>query len=248
MVEHDESRVQAWMQAREETREKEGCCTIKRLSVLAVQSVACCVVVLVALLLRVAGGDAYASLREGFQQALVRNEFVSAVMLMWDVNSLKTEEVSAVKEDVFTDEEAAQMTDSVTMVTALAPLVSGTVTSSYGQRIHPISGDPEFHMGVDIAAPIGTALWAVCDGVVTEVGENATLGKYVSFRSENGTEILYGHCNEILVMPEAEVKAGERIALVGSTGVSTGSHVHIRVSVDGVVCDPALLLPLDRYV
>ena len=106
----------------------------------------------------------------------------------------------------------------------------------------------EFHTGVDIAAPIGMALWAVCDGEVAEVGADETLGKFIRLNHGEGIEVVYGHCSEILAPVGADVKAGERVALVGSTGVSTGSHVHIRVNIDGVACDPSLLLPLDRYV
>ncbi len=130
---------------------------------------------------------------------------------------------------------------------AMAPLACGTLTSSYGERIHPIDKTKEFHSGVDIAAPMGTDLLAAYDGEVLEVGENSRLGKYIRLSHGGGIEILYGHCEEILVVQGAKVRAGERVALVGSTGISTGSHVHIRVDVDGTACDPAALLPLERY-
>lgn len=252
MVIHDETRVQAWTQAREEKQEKvkEKGHPALHLSVMAVQSIACCVAVLLALLLRMAGGDAYQSLRQSFQKGLARNEWVTAMAVLWDGDPLektKNEVLTDVKQDTFTEDETAQLTGSSVAVEAMAPLESGTLTSGYGQRIHPINGTEEFHSGVDVAAPLGTDLIAAYNGEVVEVGENEQLGKFIRLSHGNGIEILYGHCQEVVAVQGAAVKAGERVALVGSTGVSTGSHVHIRVSVDGTACDPATLLPINRY-
>lgn len=250
MVEHDAARMQTWAETREKQETERAISqqsASRHLSVMAVQSIACCVAVLLALLLRVAGGDAYHSLRHSFQQALVRNEWVSAMALLWDGNPLEKEVPSDVKELGFAGEESAQLTGSADAVIAVAPLESGTLTSGFGERIHPIDGTTETHTGVDIAAPMGTDLVAVYDGIVTEVGEEARLGKYVRLDHGGGIEILYGHCEEVLAVQGMSVRAGERVALVGSTGVSTGSHVHIRVTVDGAVCDPATLLSLERY-
>ena len=249
MVEHDETRVQEWTQARkkqpiERNRSEKAAL---HLSVVAVQSIACCVTVLLAMLLRVAGGDAYRTLQQSFRQALARNEWASAVALMWDSDPLKKMKVNDVKQPSFTDEEVAQLTGSSVAVKAMAPLANGTLTSGYGERIHPIDQTKEFHSGVDIAAPMGTDLLAAYDGEALEVGENSHLGKYIRLSHGGGVEILYGHCEEILVAQGTKVRAGERVALVGSTGISTGSHVHIRVDVDGTACDPAALLPLERY-
>ena len=250
MVVHDEVRIQEWTQAREEKQEKEKRQSTFRVSVLAVQSIACCVALLLALLLRMAGGEAYQSLRRSFQKGLVRNEWVTSMALLWDGDSIEKatkEENTDVKEETFTEGEAAQLVGSSAAVEAVAPLESGTLTSAFGERIHPIDGTEEFHSGVDVAAPLGTALRAAYDGQVTEVGENDRLGKFIRLSHGNGIEILYGHCQEVVAAQGVAVRAGERVALVGSTGVSTGSHVHIRVSVDGTACDPAALLPIERY-
>ena len=250
MVVHDETRVQEWTQAREKKQEREKGHPALHLSVMAVQSIACCVAVLLALLLRMAGGEAYQSLRKSFQKGLVRNEWVTSMALLWDGDSIEKtdkEEGVAVKEETFTDDKSAQLAGSSAAVEAIAPLESGTLTSGYGERIHPIDGTEEFHYGVDVAAPLGTVLRAAYDGQVTEVGENDKLGKFIRLSHGNGIEILYGHCQEVVVVQGTAVRAGERVALVGSTGVSTGSHVHIRVNVDGTACDPATLLPISRY-
>lgn len=252
MVVHDLTRVQAMTAAREEQqRQKKERAPLRGWSVLAIQSVACAVAVLVALLLRMAGGDAYHSLRQSFQQALTRNEWVTAWAVLWDGDPLEGEGETAVKDTVkeedFTNDESAQLAGSDASVPALAPLEAGIITSVYGNRVHPIEGQEEFHTGVDIAAPVGTALAAVYDGTVIDVGEDDRLGKYIRLSHRDGVEVLYGHCEEVLAEQGAVVRAGERVALVGSTGVSTGSHVHIRVEVDGVTCNPATLLPLEKY-
>lgn len=255
MVVHDATRLQAWTEAREEQHKKEKRKPIPPLSVVAVQSVACVVLVLSALLLRLVGGDAYAAVRDRFHRALARNEWVSALVLAWDGDPLERAEEDAetppesdVKEETFTSDEPAPLTEMTASVAAMAPLESGTLTSGYGDRIHPIDGVEEFHTGVDVAAPSGTPLRAVYDGEVTEVGEDARLGRYVRLRHGTGIEIVYGHCESVTAGQGDTVQAGQTVALVGSTGVSTGSHVHIRLYLDGVTCDPAVLLPLEQYV
>ena len=116
MVIHDETRVQVWAQEQEQQKQKrEKPRQRMHLSVWAVQSIACCVVLLVVLLLRVAGGEAYASLRQRFQQALARNEWATALSLIWDDNPLEMGETAddrGVKVTDLTAEEAARQTDA----------------------------------------------------------------------------------------------------------------------------------------
>ena len=222
----------------------------RHISVFAVQSVACGVIVLMVLLLKVAGGSAYESLQTRFRQALVRNEWVSALAQLWDGNPLEqvaSDTEIAVNASGFTAREAAQTLGFSVTNHIVAPLATGVITSSYGERIHPIDGTQEFHAGVDIAAECGTGLLAVAAGEVVEIGENDQLGKYVRLRHADSIEILYGHCESVLVQTAETVAAGARVATVGATGVTTGSHVHIAVTRDGVVCDPADVLPLEQY-
>ena len=251
MVIHDETRMQVWAQEQEKQQQpqNERRFTL-RLSVVAVQSIACCVAVLLVLLLRVAGGEPYQALRRRFQQALARNEWATAVSQIWGDRPLEQVENQAktdVKADGFTPEGTAQSVGLSEVLVAVPPLDGGTLTSAYGERIHPISGENEFHAGVDIAAPAGTALAAMYDGEVTEVGENDSIGRYVRLRHGGGIEVLYGHCEEVTVRQGDTVKGGDTVALVGSTGISTGNHVHVSVKVDGVTCDPAALVSLERY-
>ena len=252
MVIHDESRMQTWIEEQEKRRQPpaERPKGTRRLSVVAVQSIACCVLVLLALLLRLAGGESYDVARRQFQQALARNEWATAVAQLWQDHPLEQVEntvVEDVKADDFTEKEPARLTGSSFVTLAVPPLAGGTLTSVYGERVHPINGQDEFHNGVDIAAPQGAALAAMYDGEVTEVGENDSIGRYVRLCHGGDIEVLYGHCERIEVQVGDAVKAGDTVALVGSTGISTGNHVHLSVRVDGAVCDPATLVSLKRY-
>lgn len=248
MVIHDETRIQSWVEEKKE-KQNERVRPALHLSVVAVQSVACGVLLLLVLLLRVAGGGAYEPLRKQFRHALSRNELMTSLSDIWKDRPLEhsTTEDAPVKFDGFTNEEPAQLTDSGGILAAHAPLEKGTLTSAYGRRDHPINGAEEFHYGVDIAAPTGTELMAVYDGTVAEVGENDALGHYIRMEHGGGVEVIYGHCQRVEVQQGDAVKAGDVVALVGSTGISTGSHVHVSVLLDGASCDPAMLISLERY-
>ena len=247
MVIHDETRVETWKQERvEQTQRKAKPQMRVHLSVMGVQCIACAVLLLAVLLLRVAGGGTYEALRCRFQQALARNELATAIALLWE-NPFEKSDDEAVKSSDFTDEESARLTGSLECAVAAMPLESGTLTSSFGERVHPINGGQEFHAGVDIAACHGAPLMAIYDGEIVEVGEDDVLGRYIRMRHSEGVEIVYGHCEQVVVRQGDRVKAGDKVALVGSTGESTGDHVHLSVIVNGEPCDPADVVSLERY-
>lgn len=108
-----------------------------------------------------------------------------------------------------------------------------SITSPFGERGDPFTGELSFHDGVDIAAPEGTAILTAADGVVTAANRTdpwgGSYGYYVRIRHDETYETLYAHCAEVLVRAGQEVRQGEIIALVGSTGNSTGSHLHFEV-------------------
>jgi murein DD-endopeptidase MepM/ murein hydrolase activator NlpD len=116
------------------------------------------------------------------------------------------------------------------------------VSSPYGYRIHPISGEKSYHTGVDIAVAQGTAISAATDGVVTTAQASGGYGLLVEIRSEGagGAVIItrYAHCSELLVAAGQSVAAGDVIAKVGSTGDSTGPHLHFEVLKDGRYINP----------
>jgi murein DD-endopeptidase MepM/ murein hydrolase activator NlpD len=120
--------------------------------------------------------------------------------------------------------------------------VHGRISGRYGMRLHPVYRRRMMHTGLDIAAPRGTSIRAALDGRVTFVGWKGGYGKTVIIEHPNGYETLYGHCSTILVDRGQTVKKGERIARVGTTGVSTGPHVHFEVKKGGKRTNPESML------
>ncbi|MBR1811438.1 MAG: M23 family metallopeptidase [Clostridia bacterium] len=129
--------------------------------------------------------------------------------------------------------------------------VSGRVSSSFGGRISPIYNYSEQHKGVDIAAASGTPIKAVMGGVVSDVDYTPGRGNFLIIdhgeTDEGSVQTLYQHCSEILVAQGTVVRAGETIALVGSTGDSTGPHLHLEYRVDGECRDPMQLFTDEIY-
>ncbi|AEF80255.1 M23 family metallopeptidase [Leadbettera azotonutricia] len=120
--------------------------------------------------------------------------------------------------------------------------VSGWITSNYGYRANPFGGDRQFHSGLDVGALQGTAVRAAMAGRVSSVGYNDTFGNYVVVSHHSGYRTLYGHLSLARVKAGAFVGTGERIGDVGSTGISTGPHLHFTVYKDGVTVNPRNLM------
>ena len=112
------------------------------------------------------------------------------------------------------------------------------ITSNYGMRVHPITGQYKLHTGVDISAPMGANFVAANDGVVTKAEYNTAYGNMVMIDHGGGISTLYAHGSEILVTVGQTVKRNEAILKVGSTGYSTGPHAHFEVRINGVVTNP----------
>lgn len=249
------------------------------LSVVGVQCLACAVAVLLALLLRTAGGSAYDQLRQSFRESLWRNDLLGTLARLWDGEPLEEEPPTEEEGEVPSDasDSTTEPTDSASSpkpteqtttnpsegrlppegalavplqvnMAACPPLAAGTLTSGYGYRQDPLGNGEEFHRGVDIAAPAGTPVAAMFYGRVSAVGENDSLGRYLRLDHGDGVEVLYAHCETVLAVEGTFVRRGERVALVGNTGRSTGSHLHVQISCDGAVYNPCGILPMTRYV
>jgi len=116
--------------------------------------------------------------------------------------------------------------------------ISGRLTSEYGMRKHPILGVERKHDGIDIAAQTGTEIRNVMDGKVTFAGKRGGYGNTMIVEHENGLTSMYAHCNAISVSVGDVVSKGEVIGTVGSTGLSTGPHLHFEIQQDGEPIDP----------
>lgn len=121
------------------------------------------------------------------------------------------------------------------------PLEAWNVTSVFGARIHPITGEEDFHSGIDLAAEEGEPVYAVCSGTIEKAAESDGYGKHLQLRHADGTASFYAHCSRLLVQEGETVAAGQEIALAGSTGMSTGPHLHFGYLVGGEFTDPAPL-------
>lgn len=116
--------------------------------------------------------------------------------------------------------------------------VNGWVTSGFGSRISPFTGQKEFHSGIDISNAQGTKIIAPANGRVATAAEKVYIGNLVVIDHGHGRATKYGHMKEILVTPGQEVKRGDVIGLVGNTGRSTGPHLHYEVLINGTPVNP----------
>jgi len=121
--------------------------------------------------------------------------------------------------------------------------INGVITSPYGYRIDPFNPNRrQFHTGIDIRGSAGTPIRAAMAGRVTQVGYDDVLGNYVVITHHSGYRTLYGHMSVIRTRTGAYVTLGERIGDVGSTGLSTGPHLHFTVYKNGVLVNPRSLM------
>ena len=128
---------------------------------------------------------------------------------------------------------------------AKSPLpCDATITSGYGVRSHPITGKWDFHTGIDLAAPEGTEIHAIYPGKVVSRGYSETYGNYIMLEHSDHLYSLYCHCKTVHAAMGQEVKAGSTIAVVGTTGISTGAHLHLSILLDGYYIDPMNLYSL----
>jgi murein DD-endopeptidase MepM/ murein hydrolase activator NlpD len=120
--------------------------------------------------------------------------------------------------------------------------VSGTITSPFGYRRNPFGGGMEFHQGLDIAAPMGTTVTAAASGTIISAGWYGGYGNYILIDHGGGMATGYGHLSQIFVSAGQQVQKGQAIGAVGSTGQSTGPHLHFEVRINGKATDPAAYL------
>jgi murein DD-endopeptidase MepM/ murein hydrolase activator NlpD len=117
--------------------------------------------------------------------------------------------------------------------------VRGWITSDFGKRVSPFTGEVSMHKGIDIASPVGTPIYAPADGVVIYSGPKAGFGNFIMIAHYGyGAVTRYGHNSQNMVQAGQSVKRGEQIASVGISGRTTGPHVHYEVWVNGQAVNP----------
>ena len=205
------------------------------IELLVIQCSVCVIVLLVALIFKWIGGDVYARLSSEFCRAMLENTVFNAVAASSDT------EIVCVS--------GKSLSSSSDNTLRVPPLEVGILTSAYGERRDPFTGELSFHEGIDIATEQGTPIVAVQSGSVTtkEYDENG-YGHYVVITCESGDKYVYAHCESINVNIGETVKAGQTVAFVGNSGRSTGAHLHFEWLINNQTVDPLTVFPELSYV
>lgn len=235
-----------------------------RLSILVLQIVTVVVILVFALAIRLFGGALYDGLSKNYHEKfddITRATDVLEPNVETENSDAETDEKNEVaapntQSNADTSDEiegtaTGYITDSqeiagavpvsVSSNTFLWP-VSGNITSDYGYRTHPITGKYSMHGGIDISASRGTDIKTAYDGKISSTGYSQTYGYYVIISHNENVQTLYAHCDKLIGQEGEYVKKGETVALVGSTGRSTGPHLHFEIRVGGMRIDPKWIL------
>jgi murein DD-endopeptidase MepM/ murein hydrolase activator NlpD len=141
------------------------------------------------------------------------------------------------------------LADGAIAVPSDKPVKTAEFTSGYGTRTDPFRGGAARHAGIDLAAPIGTPIYATADGTVSEAGYNSGgYGNLIKLDHGRGIETRYAHLARILVSPGQRIARGQLIGHMGSTGRSTGSHLHYEVRIDGRAVNPIPFMKSNDYL
>ncbi|MCR5093761.1 MAG: M23 family metallopeptidase [Lachnospiraceae bacterium] len=165
----------------------------------------------------------------GFHKVIARSTWVN-----------KSEVARTIVKEEVTWEAVPMIMEKGTKVppTFIKPISGGRLSSPFGKRSRPTKGASTYHKGIDWATPVGTAVVASSSGVVTRAGWGSGYGNVVYIEHPNGMVTRYGHLSRILVKTGQSVQQGQKIALSGNTGVSTGPHIHFEILVNGVQVNP----------
>jgi murein DD-endopeptidase MepM/ murein hydrolase activator NlpD len=131
-----------------------------------------------------------------------------------------------------------RLEDGIIAIPAGRPVNTANFTSGYGTRSDPFRGSAAMHAGVDLAGPLGTPIYATADGIVGRSEYSGAYGNLVEINHGQGIQTRYGHMSRLIARPGQRVRRGELIGLMGSTGRSTGSHLHYEVRIDGRAVNP----------
>ena len=129
-----------------------------------------------------------------------------------------------------------------------APLQGFAMTSDFGMRVHPVSGGLRAHKGIDLAAPVGTPVYATADGIISRASWFSSYGLYVSIEHGGELQTRYAHMSRLNVAEGQRVKKGDIVGFVGTTGRSTGPHLHYEVRVKGEAVNPVPYMLGDRVI
>ncbi len=227
------------------------------------QIIVCVLALLAAGAVRLVGGEVYRNVRDKYIELFCDTTSVEEVLdgpsqttpTPTTVTTMATVTPTAILTnqqetgDTVDDSLAAKenmllLTANTASLNSMQIPVEGQITSPFGYRIHPIYGTRLFHNGVDIGADAGTPIVAALNGVVEKAEYNDSYGYYVILNHGKDFKTVYAHCSQLQVEVGQTVPKGQEIALVGSTGVSTGPHLHFEVRRGEYRINPAWLVDL----
>ena len=198
------------------------------------------------------GGDMYTDLKQwyilNFEDETNAAEVIEPSQII-DENTEQiiepiTEETQLVTPTV--SEKITNMSTGKTQVSSVnalcIPLQNALVTSEFGGRKNPITKKSENHKGLDLSAPEGSSIYAATEGIVEISQRSSSYGNYIVINHGNGLKNLYAHCSKLLVNSGDQVKKGQVIAKVGSTGQSTRPHLHFEVLLNDQNLNPSWLI------
>ncbi|MDO4742830.1 MAG: M23 family metallopeptidase [bacterium] len=235
-----------------------------KMAILVLQICAAVVFILFAVVIRLIGGDFYEKVRNIYYGAVSTDTTVSSVAAddtktageaknqadkpIGTANLLnEVETVAAVKTLELVDEDSASNSETTLKkekeINTIIWPVEGPITSGFGYRNDPFTGKLSFHSGIDIAVKTGTQVKTVAAGKVCKAEYSDNYGYYLIVDHTNGFMTLYAHCSKLCVKKGDSVAGGQTIALSGSTGRSTGPHLHFETILGGYKSNPMWLLP-----
>jgi murein DD-endopeptidase MepM/ murein hydrolase activator NlpD len=136
----------------------------------------------------------------------------------------------------------------VIAIPSVQPVTKLHFTSNFGIRSDPFNGSARMHAGVDIPGPTGTPIYATADGIISHAGRQGGYGNMIEVNHGKGIATRYGHLSRVLVADNTRVTRGQLIGLMGSTGRSTGPHLHYEVRIDGHAVNPLPFLTTADYL
>jgi murein DD-endopeptidase MepM/ murein hydrolase activator NlpD len=175
------------------------------------------------------------------------NETATATQITGAIDTAKASSASGDREfrELFASWKSMDHTGVVTAdpiarvaVPSGMPVQDATLTSNFGMRHHPILGGRRNHKGVDLAEPVGTPVYATADGVVSKAAPFSSYGNYIQIEHGGGLETRFAHLSGFAVATGDQVHKGQLIGYVGTTGRSTGPHLHYEIRVAGEAVDP----------
>lgn len=223
---------------REKISRGEGCFRI-----IFINAIIFTVIVLCALILKFAAPKTYLSIKTGYNTAVHTRDitFENIVSFFEKIgNFVFSDNNSSGGKDA--DLPANISENAYVLTSKICAVTKGTVTSNFGKRIHPIFRTQGYHTGIDIANKAGTPIVSAFSGSVYEVGNNSAYGNYVIMRHSDTLYTFYGHCESVKVKEQMNMRKGEVIAYMGSTGYSTGPHLHFEIRINSKSVDPAYVL------